>query len=386
MAYVQENNLYIQDVAQSQPARLVDECEVERCLLLHLRWSPDGEYLLYFHGATTAAGDTSNEIRLVSKLGTWRTITNEAEAWRPAAWSPTGEQFAYLADTGQISEVEEGSSDQPLPLVELYTVEMGAEGELNEPELIGPLTLTQPGCGGGGRSASEELYELEAGTAYGYYSKVLAWTAQDILLFTLDCANTSIGRYDLATAAQLEPYAQTMRNLVLTADSSAWIAITGFPGDRNVTSYELVTGDPTETTIENIPTSRPVELVFSGRSGALYYTSRIRTDQVSLNEGAGPNFNFYETTLWQMDVDGANETALYVAADLALAHVQEAKDGALLFVRIENDRPLLEAVQSGVPQAQWPEYYPQRHIMLLRQDGAEPLQLVDNAGFVAVSQ
>ena len=72
------------------------------------------------------------------------------------------------------------------------------------------------------------------------------------------------------------------------------------------------------------------------------------------------------------------------AEDHAVAKVQEAPDGTLVFVPVENDMALAEAVKADIPQERWPAYMPKRHIVALDEAG-ELLYLVPDAGGLAVT-
>lgn len=384
MAFIQNRELYIQDLARENPPVLIDNCaDIDFCGNHFLKWSPDGQYLLYYH----TENFESNEIRLATVQGEWQTIGTEAHFIHPAAWSPDGRNIAYLRDTGELQEIEiinDASGEtitMPAPLMEVMTISV-ADGLPHDPQVKGTLTLQPDGCGGGGRSASEVLYENEGGTAYGYLMGVLEWTAQDILLFTRNCTNVGMGRYDLANTTQLEAFDSPLRNLVLSPDKSRWYAVSGNIWSSEPGNNELVTGTPDDTVVTVIPTSNPIEMVFSGnQSGSLYLTSRVLLNAA---EPSGMDFRFYETTLWQLDADGGGETAVYQAQDQAIARVQEAADGILLFVRIENDAPLYAALEAGVPAARLPDYAPKRHIVALNAAG-ELLYLLPDAGSLAAT-
>lgn len=387
MAFVQNEALYIQDLARANQPVLIDECadEAEFCGHHFLKWSPDGQYLLYYRSE-----DFVGEIRLATPQGEWQTIGTESHFFHPAAWSPDGSQIAYLRDTGETIEAEmvDPTSDEVItatvPLVEVMTIDL-QNGLVDESQLNGTLALGQPGCGGGGRSPSEVLYEEEGGTSYGYIMGVLEWTAQDILLFTTNCTNVGIGRYDMAAAEQLEPFDTPLRNLVLSPDKTVWYAVSGNTWASEPGNNELVTGDPEDTAVTTIPTSNPVEMLFIGnQSGNVYVTSRVLIGEDGADNTMGGTYRFYETTLWQVDAESGEETAVYQAEDHAVAKVQEAPDGTLLFVRVENDIPLADAVKAGIPQERWPDYMPKRHIVALDEAG-ELLYLVPDAGGLAVT-
>lgn len=386
IAFVQNEALYIQDLARDNPPVLIDDCtDIEFCGHHFLKWSPDGQYLLYYR-----TEDFVSEIRLATPQGEWQTIGTEAHFFHPAAWSPDGSQIAYLRDTGEMVEADVLDDDGEVmttllvPQLEVMTVDLQT-GLLTEPRPVGLLNLDGEGCGGGGRSPSEVLYEEEGGTSYGYIMGVLEWTAQDILLFTTNCTNVGIGRYDMAAATQLDPFDIQLRNLVLSPDKTVWYAVSGNTWASEPGNNELVTGDPEDTAVTTIPTSNPVEMAFIGnQSGSVYVTSRVLIGEDDTDNTMGGTFRFYETTLWQVDAESGEETAVHQADDHAVAKVQEAPDGTLLFVRIENDIPLAEAVKAGVLQERWPTYMPKRHIVALGEAG-EILYLVPDAGSPAVT-
>lgn len=387
MAFVQAEQLFIQDLARAHPPILVDSCVgLEFCSHNFMKWSPDGQHLLYYRSENFE----SSEIRLATPDGRWQTIGTDANFIQPAAWSPDGRAIVYLRDTGEMVEVEtynEAAGEMMpwlVPALEVMTVQI-EDGVIGQPEVIGPLTLAGNGCGGGGRSPSEVLYENEGGTAYGYHMGVLDWTAQDILLYTHNCTNIGVGRYDLANAAQLEPFDIPVRSLVLSPDKRRWYAVSGHSWSTEPGNNELVTGVPEETAVTIIPTDDPVEMAFMGeQSGQLYFTTRTLLREEVIDNGMGGGFRFYETTLWQMDTETGLTTAVYQAEDHAFAQVQEAADGTLLFVRIENDVPLMEATEAGMTEDQRPDYLPKRHIVTLDEAG-ELLYLVPDAGSTAVT-
>src|SRR6185369_16191025 len=92
-------------------------------------------------------------------------------------------------------------------------------------------------CGGGGRSESAALYETEGGLAYGgYLAGILAWTADDLLLYSNHCSARGVGRFDLATGTALEPYPGKLGSLALNRARDSWVAV-----DEQ---HQLVLGKP----------------------------------------------------------------------------------------------------------------------------------------------
>jgi hypothetical protein len=127
-------------------------------------------------------------------------------------------------------------------------------------------------------------------------------------------------------------------------------------------------------------------LVFYGPiSHKLYYTTRELVESAELGD-LNEYFNFFKSALWQVDVDGSEEMMLWQAEDQAFAQVIEAANGDVVFVRVENDRPLYEALQNGSATTDnIDEFAPQRHIVRLVPSG-ELQPMVANAGQPQLTQ
>ena len=378
IAYIQNEQLFIQTLPDGDTVPVHTEpCpEGSYCSLSYLKWSPDGQYLLY-----TYYNGASSSLRVSDLQGNRQTIEAVANI-RPGAWSPDGRTIAYMVQTDTPAETTEESFLAGW-VFEVWTVPVVEDGRLGTPQLVGSWQNSGDGCGGGGRSASEVLYENEGGTPYGYKMSVTEWTAQNILLFNLDCTNIGLGRFDMTAGTQLPGFDQPLRNLVLNNSGDRWYAVTGNAWDRdNPDNNQLVTGTPDSTEITVIPTSAKVELLFVGQtSGSLYYTERNPLGRESYDE-RGLYFAYYESALWRIQPDGTGEERLLFGEDVqAYAQVEETIDGDLIFVLVENERPLAEAAQfvEGNPDT-LQAYYPQRHIMQLSANGGEPTMILSNAG------
>jgi hypothetical protein len=311
-----------------------------------------------------------------------QTISDDIAFVRPAAWSPDGRTIAFLRATETYTEGSE--TEMPTQLHEVWTAAVGEDGTVGELQRVGNVNMMPPGCGGGGRSQSEVLYENEGGTAYGYLMGVTEWSASGILLYTTNCTNIGIGRFDLNSGTELEPLAGELRNLVLNDTRARWYAVSGPYWSEEAADHQIATGTPESPAVETIATSEPVELVFYGQaSGRLYYTVRQLSERVEITD-RGLFFAFYHSALWAINPDGSGETMLYQAEDQAFASVSERPDGSILFTRVENDRPLYEAAQDATITDLSP-YSPQRHIMQIAPAGGEPTVLIEDAGQPAVS-
>ncbi len=93
-------------------------------------------------------------------------------------------------------------------------------------------------------------------------------------------------------------------------------------------------------------------------------------------------FAFYQAALWRIQPDGSGEEQLWLdEADHAYAQVAETAVGDILFVRVENERPLYNAGQlSSLTNEQLEAYYPQRHIVQIAAISGEQTTILSNAG------
>ena len=378
IAYVQDKQLFIRILPNGNSVLVQeDNCPENRyCIIHYLKWSPDRQFLLfYYHDAA----DGLSSLHISDRQGNVQTIADVAP-FRPGAWSPNGRSIAFMRQTG--IRVENIDNEMSGWRYEVWTISFNEDGVLGTAQLVGPWTQMGDGCGGGGRSQSENLYENEGGTSYGYLMGVMEWTPQNILLYTTNCENNDIGRYDLTTQAELPSFDRPLRNLVLNNSGDRWYAITGRAWVQEPGSHELVTGTPDSTEVTLIPTSAAVELLFLGRvSGTLYYTERTALGREEMRE-RNLFFAFYQAALWRIQPDGSGEEQLWLdEADHAYAQVAETAVGDILFVRVENERPLYNAGQlSSLTNEQLEAYYPQRHIVQIAAISGEQTTILSNAG------
>lgn len=341
VAFVRAGVLYIQTPnAEAVP---VEDCAGNACRIFHLTWSPDGAYLLYYWQPT--AENTKPEIRLADQQGNVQTVTQNAAFFRPAAWSPDGRQLAYLVNT---ERSEESATLGGARIMELWTAEVN-DGALQTVQQRGEIRFGE-GCGGGGRSASAEVYEVEGGFAYGYLAGIVAWTAEDIILFSHNCGSRGVGRFDLATGAELEPYSGGLRSLSFNATREQWVAI----DEQN----QLVLGSAAALDYTPVAAQKPAELVFFGQqSGNLYYTTLTITDTKEMVDAlanldpqilVSPYFDFTQPELRKLDLASTTETVLGGEHGYAYARVTEGA-GGLFFAQVEDNTELLTALQEGKP-------------------------------------
>jgi hypothetical protein len=372
LAYIQDKALIIQHPDGERIT--VEPCPQDAyCITQFLKWSPDGQHLLYYY-----YDGENDSLRLADPLGQVQVVADDVAFVMPGDWSPDGQAVVFLRPTDE--HIEGSETTPPFHVHELWRAVLDASGVVQELQLVGSTNRLEDGCGGGGRSASEVLYENEGGTAYGYLMGVMEWTASGTLLYTNNCTNIGINRFDMNSAEDLPPFEVELRNLITDESSSKWFAITGPTWSTETESHQIAVGNPEETAVTIVPTSNPVELLFYGsQSGKLYYTTREFVESAEIT-AIGAYFHFFKSGLWQINQDGSEETLLWQGEDQGYAQVSETADGDILFVLVENDRPLYEALQNGsATMDEMGEYAPQRHIIRLTVDG-ELRTGVNNAG------
>lgn len=339
MAFVRDAVLYIQTPAME--AVPVEDCTKTVCQIFHLTWSPDGAYLLYYWQPT--AENTKPEIRLADQQGHVQTVTQNAAFFRPATWSPDGHQLAYLVNTERIDEAATPSGAR---IMELWTAAI-KDGVLQNAQQRGEIHFGE-GCGGGGRSASAEAYEVEGGFAYGYLAGIVAWSADNIILFSNNCGSRGVGRFDLATGVELDAYPGGLHSLAFNAARDQWVAI----DEQN----QIVLGRAAALEYTPVAVQQPAELVFFGQqSDNLYYTTLTVTDTKELVDVlakldpqifVSPYFDFTQPELRKLDLASTTETVLFADHGYAYARVTEATAG-LLFAQVEDNTALFTAMQEG---------------------------------------
>jgi hypothetical protein len=378
LAYVQDKTLYIWPSGGEPLA--VESCPADTyCFLQFLKWSPDGRHLLYYF-----YDDGNDSLHLANHEGQVQVVAEDIAFVMPGDWSPDGQSIVFLRSTDTFLDGTE--TTPPVQVNEVWTAVLDPAGMIQEPQLVGNTNRMPDGCGGGGRSRSEELYEAEGGTSYGYRMAVVEWSVSGTLLYTQNCGNVGINRFDMNQVIDLPPFEVALRNLILDESGTRWFAITGPTWSTEDGNHQLATGTPEETAVTLIPTTNPVELVFFGPiNHKLYYTTRELLESGEISD-MGEYFNFFKSGLWQINVDGSNETRLWQADDHAFAQVTQAANGDVVFVRVENDRPLYEALQNGSATTDnIDEFAPQRHIVRLVPSG-ELQPMVANAGQPQLTQ
>lgn len=343
VAFVQERSLYIHP---GDAAVTVEDC-TNGCHVYYLTWSPDGERLAYFYSPVTV--QASFAIRLTNLRGQVQTVATHVGWITPPAWSPQGERLAYLVATDRYVVQD----DVPRYLLEVWTSAVLADGTITDRRKHGEVSIGGD-CGGGGRSESAALYETEGGLAYGgYLAGILAWSAEDLLLYSNHCSGRGVGRFDLTTGTELEPYPGKLGSLSLNRTRDGWVAV-----DEQ---QQLVVGNPAELDYTPVSTKAVPELAFySQMSNDIFYTTLTVTGTADLFDGSSayqqtipvsPYFEFTQPTLRRLS-RSSSEAVLWEDHAYAYARLQQAADGTLYFARVGSSEPLYHAYQAETLSAE----------------------------------
>lgn len=395
IAYQQDRQLWLNNGdLTGVPAKVTACGELDNYMfcLPQIHWSPDEAHFYY-----QTAVNYQHQLIISDLQGQQQGFSTSTTPYRDPVWSPDGRQLILFIDTnrpwgdhlnGDMRANEFGF------VKEVWQLQIDEDGIWSAPQKLTEIEAPGIGCGGGGRSYSDYLYESQYGFTLGLNAaQKMFWTADDVIIYHLACDGTmsqGFGRYDVNANQQLEPYPGHLHGLTLDSSGSRWYAITGSESDDiSLPENQLVTGTAADISYEWIETAVSVEMVFVGaHSGRLYYTARELLEHKDLTEQVDdygePYFNFYHTQLWTIQPDGSDERLLWESADHSYSRIAEASDGDVLFVLIENDVVLYEAMLAGISKEEREPYLPHTHVMRLSTNSAEPEIWIEDARDLAV--
>jgi len=383
IAYQRNKQLWLAKADLSGDSFKLAEC-VEQdeviCDLPSVHWSPDGSH--FFYELTV---DGEHRILVSDLQGQQQGYRISRPPSRDPVWSPDGNKIIFfVVDPNRPwgDHSKRGLSPLDIGFIEeVWQLQMGASGTWLAPQKLTDLETPGIGCGGGGVSISDSLYDIQGGFALGYQAaRQMVWTVDDVIIYPLTCDYwQGYGRLDAQRWQPLAPYSGLLRGLVLDSSGSRWYAVTGHNRDNDPTNNRLITGTAGSTTYEVIDTAVPVEMVFVGsQTGRLYYTARQLLDhkdlseQIKWNKSVEPYFNFYHTQLWTILPDGTDEKLLWESDVHSFSRFTKTTGGDVLFVLVENDVALFEVIAGGAPEEEWIEHLPHTHIMRLSLSSNEP--------------
>ena len=383
ITYQRNRQLWLAKADLSGDPLKLAECPDQDTVICYqpgVHWSPDGSH--FFYEITV---DGEHRILVSDLQGQQQGYRISRPPSRDPVWSPDGNSIIFFVVDPNRPWGDHSDRDlSPLDfgfIDEVWQLQKDASGRWLAPLKLTDLETPGIGCGGGGGSISDALYDIQGGFALGYHAaRKMVWTNDDVIIYPLTCDYwQGYGRIDTQTWQPLEPYSGLLRGLTLDSSGSRWYAVTGLNRDDDPNNNRLVTGTAGGTAYEVIETAVPVEMVFVGSySGRLYYTAREQFDhkdlseQIKWNKSVPPYFNFYHTQLWTILPDGTDERLLWESDDHSYSRVTETMHGDFLFVLVENDVDLYEAIASGAPEEEWIEHLPHTHIMRLSFSDIEP--------------
>ncbi|MFZ4660385.1 MAG: TolB family protein [Caldilineaceae bacterium] len=393
LAYVADRALWLTTLGgtDKQP---IDACPPQPayCYFTRLRWSPDGNYLLYLKN-----NDSISTLHLADRAGNTHRLpgTGEDQIDFPIpAWSADGQSLIYLQD---------GLRQMNSPFTE-----MGHE--------IGTVSdFGDGGCGGGGFPVSEFVYWQEGLATFPYNTppSQLIWLANDQLLYTRNCTGTGLGRFDLRTGRPL-PRLDSDRLMLVTTNRQRdrWAAITtdhhlaiGLAQAGLIITSPIADSIPTpaqlNTGIHPPGTTLAGGVFYGAYSGRLYYTTRQLQTTLQIDEQGFyaldppvqnlfityPHFPIYQTTLYATtQTDWEHPQIVWQGDAYGIGSVSESASGDILFVRIDNGQALYKALKAKKSITEVEAVWPTGQIMRIPAAGSAPQVLLDNAGQVALVQ
>lgn len=394
ITYQKDRQLWLSQADLSGDSFTLAEC-AERdkviCDLPRITWSPDGSHFFY---QVTVNGE--HRLLISDLQGQQQGFRLSHLPSRDPVWSPDGNKIVlFIVDSnrpwGDHSSLDFSALNFGF-MEEVWQLQMEPSGIWLAPTKVTDLETAGIGCGGGGGSTSDALYDIQGGFALGHQAaREMVWTNDDAIIYPLTCDYwQGYGRLDTQTGHPLAPYSGLLRGLTLDSSGSRWFAVTGFNRNDDPANNRLVTGTADRTEYEVIETAVPVEMVFVGlESGRLYYTSRELLEhkdlskQIKWDKSVAPYFNFYHTQLWTILPDGSDERLLWESDDHSFSRVTETMEGDVLFVLIENDVELYETIAGGTPEEEWIAHLPHTHIMHLSLKSNEPEICLEDAHSLA---
>ncbi|MFN8495506.1 MAG: hypothetical protein U0350_48370 [Caldilineaceae bacterium] len=412
LAYVSGNQLII----TTYPAGKIDTVDTctpaPNCRFGALRWSPTGAYLSYLKKFT----ETGDGLFVVDESHTVRAVTTPsatlALAFTPT-WSPDGKRLVYLLDTPDVAPL----STEPLSAkgaqvgggAQRSEVWVSAAPFANGGHKAGDVHILV-GCGGGGYTASEQLYWQEglATWPHGFPDLALAWLPTDVLLFGRTCPGPGIGQFDMKTGREQAPLDPNYL-LEFTVDRTGqrlaavtWdhqIALAQVDGAHLITQSLTAPVQPAN----KYPVTGTVSaggVFFGPTSRRLYFTTRRFLGAPALDPDKAmhyldlyadlfnfsPAFLFYQTTLFAVTDNDFTETKPLVEMDdYGVGSLTEAANGDILYVRIPNDSALMAGIKAEQPVQAVAKLFPRPAIMRLPANGGATEVVVENAGQLALA-
>ena len=302
---IRDGSVYLFGAPGTEPVQVFQGGDLT--LPTHLKWTPDGQRLLFLATAPEAAGYT---LMMADATGGQAQPIADNLLYMPVAFLPDG-RVAYLTP-GEIGPAQDQSM-LPQMSVSVYAqaIEPGAT-----PELIAEIPFGT-GCGGGSPFPMDAIYNMEAG--FMGNELTLQMTDQG-LLHSVSCIGAGLALLNLETG-ETTGIGAGLARAAMAPDGTRFAALNylEFPAQA-----ELVTVDLATLAVTPIPTGQTPDQIAWGADGAIYYSVREQLPeplvvdpvqmQAMVDAGRlGPDSQVprYRVALYRLDPASGQETLLY---------------------------------------------------------------------------
>lgn len=288
------------------------------------RWSPDGTLLAFVDRAEPARLLLTD----ISGAGV-ATVVEGISSNYPPAWSPAGDEIAYVVPTGAIENSQ--------AVMAVYAVAPPISGPPGAPRLLGTFGL-EPGGGGGQFGPADELYMREIG--YGGVALALAWLPGGQLFVSDDGFGIGLTRLDTLTG-ETAIVSPTVTRISLDPLGARIAGID--QADPSVP--QLVTLDLAQGTqqVYTLP-STPDQVHWSADGQRLYVSTLDVTDNMAVDGVSRP---IYTVMLWEINLATGQGVPRFTEEGRGIGVMTDIPGGGLVFSFIEGDRGWLEARAAG---------------------------------------
>jgi hypothetical protein len=302
---IRDGSVYLFGAAGTEPVQVFQGGDM--AFPTQLKWTPDGQHLLFL---ATAPGAAGYQLMMANAAGGQAQPIADNLLYMPVGFLPDG-RVVYLTP-GEIGPAQDESM-LPQMSVSVYAQPLQAGVE---PELIADIPFGT-GCGGGSPFPMDAIYSMDAG--FMGNELILQMTAQG-LLHSVSCQGAGLALLDLETG-ETTGLGAGLARVAMAPDGMRFAALNylQFP-----VQAELVTVDLATLEVTPIATSQTPDQLAWGADGAIYYSVReqlpepLAVDPVQMQAMVdagrlGPDSQVprYRVALYRLDPSSGQETLLY---------------------------------------------------------------------------
>ncbi len=305
MGGIREGSVYLFSADGSAPVQVFQGDGVT--LPTQLKWTPDGQHLLFLAASPGAAGYS---LMMADGQGSAAVPIADNLMYMPVAFLPDGR--VVYATPGEIGPAQ-GENQLPQMSISLYAQ---ALDPAVAPEKIADVPFGT-GCGGGSPFPMDGIYSMDAG--FMGNELTLQMTERG-LLHSVSCSGAGLALLDLQSG-DTAGVGEGLARVAISPDGTRFAAVNflQFPAQ-----LELVTVDLATLTVTPVATSHTPDQVTWGADGALYYSVReqlpepvtVAPEQMQAMVEAGrlgPDSQVprYRVAIYRIDPAGGAETLLF---------------------------------------------------------------------------